>query len=152
MNEDIRSVEMNEEERAAFLGTGGTGVVSAPAGADESPYSRPVSYGYDATEGEFYFRLAFDPESEKTGVVGDRRPVTFVTYDQTEDGWKSVVVTGRLKEVTEAAIDSDVVQAIRRIHIPLVDLYERPPRELDFRFFQLATESVSGRKEAHSER
>jgi hypothetical protein len=147
---DPRSIEMDDEARNEFLGTGGTGVVSFPTDADDAPYSLPVSYGYDEADGDFYLRLAVGPETEKDDVVGDRAPVSFVVYDQTDEGWRSVVATGRLEEVTEAAIDSDVVQAMRRIHIPLVDVFDRHPRELTFRFFRLSTTDLSGRKEARS--
>jgi hypothetical protein len=147
---DPRSIEMDDEERNEFLGAGGTGVVSFPTDADDAPYSLPVSYGYDEADGDFYLRLAFGPETEKDDVVGDRAPVSFVVYDQTDEGWRSVVATGRLEEVTEAAIDSDVVQAMRRVHIPLVDVFGRHPRELTFRFFRLSTTDLSGRKEARS--
>jgi hypothetical protein len=148
--DDARSVRLDGDEREDFLGTGGTGVVSFPRDADEAPYSLPVSYGYDAVDGEFYLRLAFGPDAEKGGVVDDGRPASLVVYDRDGDRWRSVVVTGRLEEVTEAAIDSDVVQAMQRVHIPLVDVFERHPRELTFRFFRLAAADVSGRKEARS--
>lgn len=148
--EDIRSVTMNDEERDEFLGNGGTGVASFPQG-DEPPYTLPVSYGYDPETGDFYFRLAFGPDTSKGDVVTDRTPVSFVTYEQTDDGWRSVVATGKLHEVTEAAVNSDVVTAIRRIHIPLVDVFDRNPRELEFRFFQLKPDEFHGKKEARTE-
>lgn len=149
--EDTRSVTMNDEERDEFLGNGGTGVASFPGEDDGAPYSLPVSYGYDTETGDFYFRLAFGPDTSKGDVVRDRTPVSFVTFEQSDDGWRSVVATGKLHEVTEAAIDSDVVTAIRRIHIPLVDVFDRNPRELEFRFFQLDPEEVHGKKEARTE-
>jgi hypothetical protein len=141
---------MTDEERADFLGDGGTGVVSFSTGADEPPYSLPVSYGYDTVDEAFYLRLAFGPDSDKQEVADDRQPVSFVVHDRNGGRWRSVVVTGRLEEVTEAAIDSDVVQAMRRIHIPLVDVFDRHPRELTFRFFRLSPEQLSGRKQASS--
>lgn len=149
--EDTRSVTMDEDERTEFLGTGGTGVASFPRGADEPPYSVPVSYGFDGEREDFYFRLAFSTESEKSGVIGDRKPVSFVTYRQTDDGWRSVVASGKLEEVTEAAIDSAVVTAMRRIHIPLVDVFDREPRELEFRFFRLDPAELHGKREARTE-
>lgn len=45
---DADAVRLSEDERNEFLGRGGTGVISVAAGAGESPYSVPVSYGYDA--------------------------------------------------------------------------------------------------------
>ncbi|SDM47751.1 hypothetical protein SAMN04487949_1795 [Halogranum gelatinilyticum] len=149
--EDTRSVTMSDEERDEFLGAGGTGVASFPQADGEAPYSLPVSYGYDPETGGFYFRLAFGPDTSKGDVVTDRTPITFVTHEQTDTGWRSVVVTGKLHEVTEAAINSEVVTAIRRIHIPLVDVFDRNPRELEFRFFHLDPEEVHGKKEARTE-
>jgi nitroimidazol reductase NimA-like FMN-containing flavoprotein (pyridoxamine 5'-phosphate oxidase superfamily) len=146
--DNTRSVRMADEERDEFLGTGGVGVVSFPTGTDEAPYSLPVSYGYDAADGTFYLRLAFGPDAEKGGVVADGQSVSLVVYDRPEDRWRSVVATGRLEEVTEAAVDSDVVQAMRRVHIPLVDAFERHPRELTFRFFRLSPAEITGRQEA----
>lgn len=149
--EDVRSVEMNDEERDEFLGSGGTGVASFPRGESESPYTVPVSYGYDTEKGDFYFRLSFGPDTEKEGVVGDRKPMSFVTYDETDTGWRSVVASGTLQEVTEAAIDSAVVTAMRRVHIPLVDVFDRNPREIEFRFFRLNPDELHGKKEARTE-
>ncbi|WP_423744332.1 pyridoxamine 5'-phosphate oxidase family protein (plasmid) [Haladaptatus sp. SPP-AMP-3] len=146
---DIESVRMDDEERDEFLTSGGTGVISFPSGTDESPYSVPVSYGYDAAEAHFYFRLALGPGSEKTEVVD--RPVTFVTYDHTDDGWKSVVVTGELDEVAEADIDSEVTRGMQRVAIPIVDLFERDSREVTFDFYHLHPEEMTSRKEAHTE-
>ncbi|QCJ46375.1 MULTISPECIES: pyridoxamine 5'-phosphate oxidase family protein [Haloprofundus] len=147
-----RSVEVSDEARDEFLGNGGTGVISFNAAeSDDAPYARPVSYGYDPSDTTFFFRLAFGPESEKREVVGASAPVTFVVHDRGDEGWQSVVASGRLERVTEAAIDSDVVQAIRRVHIPLVDVFERHPRELEFEFYRLVADSVSARKEAQAE-
>lgn len=148
--DNTRSVQMSDDDRSEFLGTGGTGVVSFSRSETEPPYSLPVSYGYDAESDGFYLRLAFSTESDKETVVSEGRPLSLVVHDHTEAGWQSVVVTGHLEEITEAAIDSDVVQAMRRVHIPLVDVFERHPRELTFRFFRLNVEDLSGRKEAKS--
>ena len=72
------SVELEAEERDEFLGDGGVGVISFSTGGEEPPHSIPVSYGYDAVETTFYFRLAVGPDSQK-GDVGDRS-VTFVVH------------------------------------------------------------------------
>ncbi|WP_458205599.1 pyridoxamine 5'-phosphate oxidase family protein [Haladaptatus sp. NG-SE-30] len=146
---NVSTVQMSDEERSEFLGRGGTGVVSFSAGTDESPYSLPVSYGYDATGEHFYFRLALGPDSAKADIID--RPVTFVTYDQTESGWRSVVVTGKLADVAEQDIDSDVTQGMRRIEIPLVDVFDRSSREVSFQFFHLDPDEMTSRKETPSD-
>jgi uncharacterized protein len=146
---NIESVRMDDEERDEFLTTGGTGVISFPSGTSESPYSVPVSYGYDAAEVHFYFRLAAGPDGGREDVVGS--PVTFVTYDRSDDGWRSVIVTGELDEVAEADVGSEVTQGMQRVDIPLVDLFERDSREVSFRFYHLHPERITSRKEAHTE-
>ncbi|WP_458188213.1 pyridoxamine 5'-phosphate oxidase family protein [Haladaptatus sp. NG-WS-4] len=146
---DVNTVRMSDDERDEFLGRGGTGVISFSSEPDESPYSLPVSYGFDPDTGEFYFRLALGPDSGKMDVVG--RPVSFVTYDQTESGWRSVVVTGELADVSEADVDSDVTQGMRHVEIPLVEVFDRSPREVSFSFFHLDPDDVTSRKEARTD-
>lgn len=143
---NTRTTEMADADRDEFLGTGGTGVISFARGGEEPPYSLPVSYGYDAESGQFYLRLAFGPDSGKS-FVGEQTPVSFVVHRQGESGWASVVVTGHLSEVTETVLDSSVAQALRRIEIPLVDVFDRHPREYEFRFFRLVTDEVSAKKQ-----
>ncbi|WP_158059087.1 pyridoxamine 5'-phosphate oxidase family protein [Halorussus halophilus] len=143
--EGIRWVQMSEGEMNEFLGNGGTGTLSFADGIDASPFSIPVSYGYDADAENFYFRLAFPPESEKAVVVD--RPVTFVVHDRTEEGWRSVVTKGRLEAVSDMPYDSSAVQAMWAIEIPEVDIFDRPPEEVVFRQYRLAPEKLTGRKE-----
>jgi nitroimidazol reductase NimA-like FMN-containing flavoprotein (pyridoxamine 5'-phosphate oxidase superfamily) len=142
---------MSDTERDEFLEAGGTGVVSFARGSDDPPYSLPVSYGYDAEDGEFCLRLAFGPDSRKVGLVGEQTPVSLVVHREQESGWASVVVTGHLSEVTEVALDSSVAAALRRIEIPLVDVFDRHPREYEFRLFRLVTDEVSGKKQVPSD-
>jgi hypothetical protein len=143
---NTRTTEMADTERDEFLGSGGTGVISFARGPDDPPYSLPVSYGYDAEDGQFYLRLAFGADSGKS-FVGEGTPVSFVVHRQQESGWASVVATGHLSEVTETVLDSSVATALRRIEIPLVDVFDRHPREYEFRFFRLVTDDVTGKKQ-----
>jgi hypothetical protein len=128
-----------------FLGTGGTGVL-ALANADDS-YAFPVSYGFDAADRVFYLRLAFHPDSEKRGYIGPDSAVSLVVAEETESGWVSVVARGHLRETGEAAIDSSVVEAIRRVDIPFFTVFDRPARDLDFELFRLTPETLTGHRE-----
>lgn len=141
------TVELDEDERASFLGVGGTGVLSFGTGVGQAPYSLPVSYGYDDESGAFYFRLGIAADGEKAGYVEDRRPVSLVVHRETDAGWHSVVARGQLEEVTESAIGSDAMQGLSRVEIPLVDIFDRPTEEITFRFYRLEPTSVSGRRE-----
>mgnify|MGYP000017655186 CR=1 FL=1 len=143
MSEDS-PVEMDPEAVEEFLGTGGTGVLSLSDEGDTPPHSIPVSYGFDAAERTFYFRLAVGPDTEK-GDVTDR-PVTFVTY-RDEDGWESVVARGRLESVEEAAAPNEALAGLGRVDIPLVDAFDSAVRHVDFAFVRLEPEELSGRQE-----
>jgi len=146
--EDIRSVRMTDEERDEFLGRGGTGTISVATSDDEPPYSRPVSYGYDAATGNFYFRFAVGPEDTgKADIIDGGSAVSFVTHNQTDDGWRSVVATGRLEEITNSALDPAVADAMQRVTVPFVDVYDSHPLTLDFRFFRLTPDECSGKQE-----
>lgn len=147
---DTTSIEMDADERDDFLGNGGTGVIAfSTPDADEAPHAVPVSYGYDAREETLYFRLALGAGSEKQALVD--RPVTFVVYDHEDDGWRSVVATGRLDAVDEESIATETLPGLDRVHIPLVDMFGAPPGDVPFGFYRLAADRLTGRKESKTE-
>jgi hypothetical protein len=147
MSTDEREqVELDREARAAFLGNGGTGVLSFTTGADESPHSIPVSYGFDATDETFYFRLAVGPDSEKADLLD--RGVSFVVYERSADHWESVVATGHLEHVEDEDVGTDALAGLDRSHIPMFDVFGRPSTQVTFEFYRLAPASLTGRREA----
>lgn len=145
----LRWLQMSDDELSEFLGDGGTGVLSFATDPDESPVSIPVSYGFNADERTFYFQLSFPDESEKATVVD--RPVSFVAYDRIDGLWRSVVASGRLEDVADAAYESTAVQGMWAVQIPRVDIFERPRNEITFRDFLFDPETLSGRKEVPSD-
>lgn len=147
--EGLRWVQLGEDELDEFLGNGGTGTLSFSTEIEDPPFSLPVSYGYDAASRNFYFRLAFPPESGKANLVSN--PVTFVTHRQTNDGQRSAVAAGRLEEISELPYDSSAVQGMWAVDIPKVDVFDRPPEEVTFRHFRLDPERLTGRKEVQSQ-
>jgi uncharacterized protein len=144
----LRWVRMDDSEINAFLGRGGTGVLSFSGGTDAPPVSIPVSYGYNADTETVYFRLSLPPGSEKAALLD--RGVSFVAHRETGDGWRSVVATGDLEAAEEMAYDSSTVQGMWGIEIPRIDIFERPPDELTFRDFVLVPSSITGRKETRA--
>ena len=144
----LRWLQLSEEELDEFLGDGGTGVLSFSAGHDEPPFSLPVSYGYLGDTGHFHYRLAVPEDSSKERYLD--RPVSFVVHDRTDDGWRSVVATGELDDLTELPYEADALQERWGVDIPLVDIFEEPPDDVTFRAFRLDAERVTGRKEVRS--
>jgi nitroimidazol reductase NimA-like FMN-containing flavoprotein (pyridoxamine 5'-phosphate oxidase superfamily) len=136
---------MEAAERDEFLGDGGTGVLSLATGEDP-PHTVPVSYGYDVTAETFYFRLAAGSDGAK-GELADRS-VTFVTYEKGAEKWQSVVAKGRLEDVEAEGIETETLAGLDRVEIPLIDLFERPLREVTFEFYRLVPEEFTGRVEA----
>jgi len=136
------SVAMDDEQRDEFLGPGGTGVLSLSTGTGP-PHTVPVSYGYDSAETTFYFRLAVG-ESHSKGPLPDR-DVSFVTFDRADDDWHSVVAKGHLEEVEREGIETATLDGLQRVEIPLVGIFDHPPREVDFQFYRLVPDELTGR-------
>jgi hypothetical protein len=142
---DTESTAMDQAECDALLENGGTGVMAFSAASGEAPHAIPVSYGYDVTATTFYFRLAVGHDSDKGEVTGRR--VTFVVYGQEDDRWRSVVAKGSLEETTEASVATETLEGLQQVHIPLVDVFGRPPRDVPFEFYRLVPDEMTGRKE-----
>jgi hypothetical protein len=143
---DESPLELDADERDAFLGRGGTGVISFATDEETPPHSVPISYGYDAEHTTFYFRLAVDKERTKAPFVD--RPVTFVVFGEADDRWESVVATGRLEPTDTEGIETETLDGLDRVHIPLVDIFDAPVRTVSFDFFRLVPDELTGRKES----
>ncbi|WP_255149074.1 pyridoxamine 5'-phosphate oxidase family protein [Halorarius halobius] len=139
--DETSPVALDGDAITEFLGTGGTGVISLSAG-DDPPVSRPVSYGFDAETRSFYFRLAAPADSEKAGRLDG--PASFVVYGETVDGWRSVVATGSLAPVGEETVDTELLEGLRRVHIPLFDVFDHDTRDVPFQFVRLDPDSLTG--------
>ncbi len=146
--ENFRWPQLSEDELSAFLGNGGTGVISFSTSSDDPPYSLPVSYGFNTDVNHFHFRLAFPPGSEKESLVA--QPVTFVTHRQTDDGWRSAIATGSLEDLSDEPHESSAIQERWGVDIPLIDIFEDAPEDITFRQFRLAPDKLTGRKQVAS--
>jgi len=146
--ENLRWPQLSEDELTAFLGNGGTGVISFSTSDEGPPYSLPVSYGFNADMKHFHFRFAFPPGSEKDALVA--QPVSFVTHEETDAGWRSVIATGSLEDLTNEPHESSAIQERWGVDIPLIDIFEEPPEDVTFRQFRLVPDQLTGRKQIHS--
>jgi len=137
---------MDADERDEFLGRSGTGVLSLSTAADDSPHSVPVSYGYDPVEEVFYFRLAVGDESERRDPAD--RGITFVTYGEHGGRWKSVVASGRLVSTTDESVSTEALSGLERTReIPIVDVFGEPTSQVEFEFYRLDPDRLTGRVE-----
>uniref|UniRef100_UPI00366C443D pyridoxamine 5'-phosphate oxidase family protein n=1 Tax=Cryptosporangium minutisporangium TaxID=113569 RepID=UPI00366C443D len=137
-------MNLPEAERNEFLGNGGTGVLAFGTGPDESPTAFPVSYGYAAEAERFYFRLSFSSGTSKEDVIDN--PVTLTVYDETDEGWRSVVASGPLEPLSDLPEESIEVQQMWAVTIPTIDIFDRPRDEIPFQDFCLDPKAITGRK------
>lgn len=140
-------ITMDNSECDTLLDTATTGVLSLSSPPDEPPHSIPVSYGYDTVESVLYFRLAEDPDSEKGSL--DERAVSFVVHGRHDETghWQSVIAHGKLERTTKEGIELDTLEGLGRVNIDIVDIFEVPVGDVDFGFFRLAPDTLTGRKE-----
>jgi hypothetical protein len=144
---------MDAEGIAAFLDTQETGVLSLANDGDG--YAIPVSFASDVDdeggEGEFYFRFGFAPGSEKRTYVDASDRVSFVVYDDTAAGWKSVVARGRLEAVSARSLDAIVAEAVRGLDIPYFAVHDSPIADLHFTLVRLDATELTGIVEGKDE-
>lgn len=145
----LRWVTMSQDEQDEFLGDGGIGVLSFSTPGTEPPSLLSVSYGYDKHVRCFYFSLAFPGDDGTSTSIDD--PVAFATQSKTPEGWRSVVATGTLEEVTDMPYESSTVQGMWTVQIPAVDILEQQREDVTFRDFYLDPDTLTGRKEVQAE-
>lgn len=140
-------VQLSDSERDAFLGRVDTGVLSLSTPTGDAPHSVPVSFGYDAAQTAFYFRIADLPPERKGELNG--RGVTFVTYGVDEEigGYVSVVAQGSLERTRDDDIATETLEGLERVTIPYVDIFGDRPANIEFSFYRLVPETLTGRKE-----
>lgn len=136
---------MDALEIAAFLESQDTGVLSLAEEGDA--YAIPVSFTFDAAEGVF-LRLGFAPGSQKRRFADATEHATFVAYDDTDKGWKSVLVEGRLEVLSHDSLDAAIVEVVEGLEIPYYQVHDRPATDLQFNIVRVAPTTVSGITEA----
>jgi nitroimidazol reductase NimA-like FMN-containing flavoprotein (pyridoxamine 5'-phosphate oxidase superfamily) len=134
---------MSPEETDAFLGSHETGVMSL-ARTDE-PYAIPISYGYDASNGQFYTRLVSTPESEKRRFLDSNPDARLVVYEADGDTYRSVIATGTLVRIDPQELTVEDVQQYGDAKRPLFEIWPKQKGELDIELYRLDPETLSGR-------
>lgn len=144
-------IQLSDSEIDEFLNRVDTGVLSLSTPTDEAPHSVPVSFGYNAAQTAFYFRIADLPPKTKGELDG--RTVTFVTYGRDEEtgGYVSVVAQGSLEPTTGDESDTEALAGFEGVTIPFVDIFGERPADLSFSFYRLVPETLAGRKEVTTE-
>lgn len=129
------------------LADGGTGVLSVAK--NNTPYSIPVSFGYDPGANRLFLQLGFTPESDKHQFISDGIDARFVLYEHLSGTWRSIIATGTLHELTPDSIDNRIAQNLRKSPPPLYSIWDAPAESIEFRLFELELSSLSGREASH---
>jgi hypothetical protein len=147
---DSTATEMDAIEIADFLETQRTGVLSLAK--DDDGYAIPVSFVYDDAGPHVYLRLGFAPGSQKRKYLDETAHGSFVVYDETDEGWKSVVVEGTFEELSSSTLDSSILEAVNSLEIPFLSVHKRPVDDTQFTIVRMTITTVNGLVEGKSKR
>lgn len=139
---DTTAASMDALEISAFLETQSAGVLAM--GTTEGVYAVPVSYATLDGGQDLFFRLGYGPESQKRRFIEEADTATFVVFGETESGWKSVIAEGRIDPVAESNLETAVIQAVERLHIPFFQVHRHPADELEFSIVRIDVDRLSG--------
>ncbi len=133
---------LKEEKRAAFSVIGDEGY----------PYTIPINFLYDDTEGKIYFHGA--KEGHKVDAVKRCDKVCFTTWNQgfkTEGSWEwnstSVVVFGKIEFVTDKEIAEEHLRKLAEKYFPTTEEVERVMKSSASRvqMFAIEIEHMTGK-------
>ncbi|WP_254271712.1 pyridoxamine 5'-phosphate oxidase family protein [Haloarcula marina] len=140
-------INLDAVEITDFLESHRTGVICL--GRENDGYGVPLSYMYREEDSSIYFRMGYAPGSQKRKFLDATEQATFVVYDQTGEGWTSVVAEGELQVLTESNIDSAVEEATKKLDIPYFEVHDRPVDDLEFNVVRLRVTKLNGIAEGH---
>ncbi len=136
---------MDAIEISEFLQSQQTGVLSMAN--DDDSYAIPVSFTYvedDEHSPAVYLRLGYGPNSLKRRFVDATDYVSFVVYDSTADGWKSVVARGPIGEQSEPGLGASITESVRGLNIPFFRVFDSPASDLEFSVVRIDVEELDG--------
>jgi hypothetical protein len=139
-----QETELSSAETDALLARHETGVLSLAR--DDEPYAVPVSYGYDADARRIYLRLVSTPDSEKRRFLVDTPRASLVVYERADDGYRSVVATGRLSEVEREELTVEHVEQYGDAKRPLFEVWDEGRPELNITLYRFDPEAIGGRQ------
>lgn len=140
-----KEIEMSTEEIDEFLGRHETGVLTLAR--DGSPYSIPISYGYDTTDRIFYLRLVSTPESEKREFLESAPETRIVVYhEEDQSTYRSVIAKGTLTQIQPDTLSVSQIEQYGDAQRPLFEIWGEDKEELDIQLFRCSPEQLSGRR------
>jgi nitroimidazol reductase NimA-like FMN-containing flavoprotein (pyridoxamine 5'-phosphate oxidase superfamily) len=106
-------------------------------------YAVPQSFGYDGEA--VYFQLVSHQESRKIAYLETTKRITLTVI--VEDPWRSVIVQGPLRKVSDEDQQIAANAIAENATIPTLNVsIETPLEELATDFYQLESVTLSGRR------
>lgn len=136
--------DLSPADRDAFLGRHETGVLALASG--DEPYAIPVSYGYDASDQQFYLQLVSTPDSEKRRFLDGEPRARLVVYDRQGAAYQSVVAVGTLQPVPRSALTAADIQGFSEARRPLIDVWGDAEGDVEVKLFRLDPADLSARE------
>ncbi|MGM0590225.1 MAG: pyridoxamine 5'-phosphate oxidase family protein [Halobacteriota archaeon] len=138
--EYVNTFGMDESTVEERLRSERTGVLSLAN--DGRAYAVPISYVYE--DGRLLVRLSEDGESKKMAFVETTDEACLVLYDYVDRRtWWSIVVTGTLRDRTEAGDFDDT--AINEAFGP-ISIFDEDIDDVEVRVFELEMQGITGRQ------
>jgi nitroimidazol reductase NimA-like FMN-containing flavoprotein (pyridoxamine 5'-phosphate oxidase superfamily) len=136
---------MDRDDVVDYLQEAGVGTLGF--GSEEGGYAVPMSFGYDAPNEDCIFQFAFDDRSEKLSYIEADSPVTLAVHDrESVDDWRSVLVRGPLEEVPSDERTRASAVFASQARMASTDVFEKPMREIDFEWYRIDVEEITGRR------
>lgn len=141
---------MTDEAVTDFLNERATGVLALADG--RRAYGIPVAFAYDEAAERAIFDLGFAPDSRKRSFLEATEEVCLTVYEHADsDDWRSVVMTGPLRELSAEEVDDDLEAWFHAVagDIDVAD------GDLELQWYALEAQERSGRflePEGRSER
>jgi nitroimidazol reductase NimA-like FMN-containing flavoprotein (pyridoxamine 5'-phosphate oxidase superfamily) len=139
---------LDDDEIDDVLVRQGVGVLAMD---DEGqPYAIPVSFGYDAARPVFPMQWGGGYDSRKHRALDANPNVCLTVYEQDaedETVWRSVVVTGELREIREEHRERAYASLAANAEFPPdFGVWGVPFEDVEFSLFGLRTEGCTGRE------
>ncbi|MCU4751848.1 pyridoxamine 5'-phosphate oxidase family protein [Halobacteria archaeon AArc-curdl1] len=134
--------QMDSLEIAEFVENQQTGVLSLAHENDS--YGIPVSFVFNEEDQNVYLRLGYGQTSTKREFVDAVDRASFIVYDHTDEGWKSVLARGRLERLAESSLDSSEVEVIRNLHIPYFQVFDTDFEDLEINIVRINVTELTG--------
>lgn len=134
---------MSTLDTGEFLVNRGHGVLAFNT---DEPYALPVSYGFNDETNQCFVQLFFGEESQKKDHIEKSDGVCLVVYEWNDlTDWRSIVVTGVLRELSQGEMAESAKTYVGGASIPDPSVFSDPLEDLEIKWYELEINSLTER-------